>query len=295
MTMTASGARTVVVGLHFGECPRWHDGALWFSDMHGHRVLRASPDGDVSTVAELLDDRPAGLGWLPDGGLLIVAMDSQRLLRVDEGGRLAEHADLSSAARGSLNDMVVAADGTAYVGDMGGWMFRDTPVPWSQGQLIRVAPDGDVFCAAENLLAPNGSILTEDSKTLLVGESRASRITAFDVGSDGELANRRIFAEITPSDGKEMAPPDGICLDREGAVWVAEIFGRRLLRVLQGGTIDAAVQFENSVPIACVLGGRDRTTLFVCVAPSIDHHQVEVDATGRIDAFQVAIPGSGRP
>lgn len=175
--------------------------ALWCSDMHAHRVLRIVTDGhavdSVETVVEVTDDDPSGLGWLPDGRLLLVAMESQQLRRVEADGTVVVHADLSSAARGDLNDMIVAADGTAYVGDMGARIQAGGEmVP---GQTFRVAPDGSWSQAADDLRAPNGHVLTEDGRTLIVAESGGSRLTAFVVGDDGTLSDRRTYAELVPA------------------------------------------------------------------------------------------------
>lgn len=286
---------TIATGLCFGEAPRWRDDALWISDMHGNRVVRVTVNGSVTTIVEMPGDRPSGLGWLPDGRLLVVAMESKRLLRLEHDGDLAEHADLSSWARGSVNDMIVASDGTAYIGDMGGRLFQDGPISWSPGQMLRVRADGEVAVVADDLLAPNGCILSDDEDTLIVAESRASRISAFDVVSDGTLTKRRVFADIDPANGQSAAPPDGICLDAEGAVWVAEIIGRRLIRVMEGGKITDTVSFDGAVPIACVLGGPDRRTMFVCVADSHLHHDLMGKQTGRVVAFTAEVPGAGRP
>ena len=287
-------ARTITGDYFFTEAPRWHNGELWFSDMHGHAVYRTTLSGDATMVAEVSHDRPSGLGWLPDGRLLVVAMETQKLLRLEPDGRLVEHADLSQVARGSVNDMIVAADGTAYVGDMGMRLFAG-PGERPPGQTIRVTPEGEVSCAADDLLAPNGHILTDDGHTLIVAESAASRITAFDVLGDGALANRRVFAELTPVSGATQAPPDGICLDAEGAVWAAEIIGERLLRVRDGGEVADAIEFDGAVAVACVLGGDDRRTLLACVAASFHHDVVGAERTSRIEAFAVPVPGAGRP
>jgi sugar lactone lactonase YvrE len=287
--------QTVVADLRFGESPRWHDSALWFSDMHDHRVMRATLDGDVKVVAELPGDRPSGIGWLPDGRLLFVAMEAGKVMRLDADGAVCVHADLSPLVRGSANDMVVGADGAAYVGDMGGRLFRDGPVEWQDGQTIQVEPDGTVSCAADGLLAPNGHALSEDGRTLVVAESRASRIGTYRVDDEGKLSGRRVLAEIEPVHGQEMAPPDGLCLDEQGAVWVAELTGRRLIRILDGGEITDTITFEEGVPVACVLGGDDRRTLFACVAGGFTHHDVEKVRTGRIIATSVDVPGAGRP
>jgi sugar lactone lactonase YvrE len=284
---------TIVEGLWFGEGPRWHDGALWFSDMHGHRVVRADLDGRTATVVEVPQDEPSGIGWLPDGRLLVVAMETQRLLRLEPDGSLVEHADLSALARGSANDMIVAADGTAYVGDMG--MRLHDGGGAHPGQTIRVTPHGGVSTAAGGLAAPNGHALTDDGGTLLVGESGGARVTAFDVHPDGSLANQRVYAGLSPAPGARVAAPDGICLDAEGAVWVADPMGSRVVRVLPGGTVTDTVAYDGAIPVACVLGGADRRTLLICAAADWRRDVVLLAPTGRIDAAAVLVPGVGRP
>jgi sugar lactone lactonase YvrE len=293
--MGMTGVRTVLDGLWFGEGPRWHDGALWFSDMHGHRVVRTTLDGSAETVVEITHDEPSGLGWLPDGRLLVVAMETQKLLRVEHDGSVQEHADLSALARGSINDMIVAADGTAYVGDMGA-RIHDPAGERRPGQTIRVDPDGTVSCAADDLASPNGHILTDDGGTLIVAESGGARLTAFTVGADGSLNDRRTYAELVPAKaGVAFAPPDGICLDAQGAVWVADPIGARVFRVREGGEVTDSIDFDDVIPVACVLGGADRRTLLMCVAKDWKRDVVKQAATGRIDAVDVDVPGAGRP
>ena len=285
--------RTVLSGLYFGEGPRWHDGALWFSDMHGHRVVRTDLAGNAETVVELPDDEPSGLGWLPDGRLLVVAMVSRQLLRLDPEG-LVVHADLSSLAAGSINDMIVAADGTAYVGDMG-YDIHGGGSPGA-GATIMVRPDGVASVAAGDLAAPNGHVLTADGRTLIVAESAGSCLTAFDVAPDATLTNRRIYAGLVPvRDDLTVAPPDGICLDAEGAVWVADPIGARVFRVLPGGEVTDTIGFDDVIPVACVLAGDDRRTLCMCVAADWKREVVRQAPTGRIDVVEVAVAGAGRP
>jgi sugar lactone lactonase YvrE len=292
--MAVSMVRTVLDGLYFGEGPRWHENALWFSDMHAHRVVRTALDGTAATVVEITHDEPSGLGWLPDGRLLVVAMETQKLLRVEPDGRVMEHADLSALARGSINDMIVAADGTAYIGDMGIRIHEGGER--KIGQTFRVTPAGEVSCAADDLASPNGHILTDDGRTLIVAESGASRLTAFDVAADGTLSNRRTYAELTPEKpGVSVAPPDGICLDAEGAVWVADPIGARVFRVREGGEVTDSIGFDDVIPVACVLGGADRRTLLMCVAADWKRDVVRRAPTGRIDACDVTVPGVGRP
>ena len=293
--MAAPVVRTVLDGLYFGEGPRWHDGSLWFSDMHDHRVVRTDLEGAATTVVTIAHDEPSGLGWLADGRLLVVAMETQRLLRVERDGTVVEHADLSHIARGSINDMIVAADGTAYVGDMGS-RIHDPSSPRVAGQTIRVDPDGTVSCAADDLRSPNGHILTDDGRTLIVAESGGSCLTAFRVAADGSLHDKRTFADLKPTKaGLAFAPPDGICLDADGAVWVADPINAVVTRVVEGGEVTDLVTFDGVIPVACVLGGADRRTLLVCVAGDWKRDVVMKARTGRIDAFAVAVPGAGRP
>jgi len=293
--MPTSTVRTLLSDLVFTEGPRWHEGRLWCSDMHDHRVISSALDGEVHTVVRVDDDEPSGLGWLPDGRLLVVAMESQRLLRVEHGGEVVTHADLSSAARGSLNDMIVAADGTAYIGDMG-VRIHELGAERRPGQTFRVAPDGQWECAADDLASPNGHILTDDGRTLIVAESGGGCLTAFTVAADGSLSERRTYAQLTPEkEGVVFAPPDGICLDAEGAVWVADPLGARVFRVREGGEVTDSIPFEGVIPVACVLGGADRRTLLMCVAADWKRDALVGRRTGRIDACDVDVPGAGRP
>lgn len=286
--------RKILDGLWFTEGPRWHEGRLWFSDMHGHQVLSTDLGGEVRIEAVMPDDEPSGLGWLADGRLLIVAMESQQIRRRELNGSLVTHVDLSSVARGSLNDMIVASDGTAYVGDMGNRIQEGGER--QPGQTIAVRPDGTWFVAADGLESPNGHILTPDEATLLIAESAAARITAFDRAADGSLSNRRVYAELRPSpDGPQFAPPDGICLDEENAVWVADPIGARVFRALPGGTTTAEHRFDGLIPVACVLGGNDRRTLFVCAASDWKRDEVLKSPTGVILALDVDVAGIGRP
>jgi len=283
--------RTILEGLRFAEGPRWHDGRVWFSDMHDHRVVSTDLAGDARTVARLDDDEPSGLGWLPDGRLLVVAMESQQLRRVETDGSIAVHADLSSVAIGSLNDMIVAADGTAYIGDMGQRIHDGGPI--RPGRTFCVRPDGSWFVAADDLSSPNGHVLTPDERTLLVAESGGFRITAFDRAEDGTLSNRRLHVALEPaSDGPPVAPPDGICLDAEGGVWIAAPVTDRFVRVEPGGVVTDVVETPGTHAIACVLGGTDGRTLFLLVAGT---HGARAEAQAALDAAvlttTVRVPG----
>jgi len=271
-------------GLTFPEAPRWRDGKLWFSDFYSFRVLTVDLDGRAQTVAEV-PQRPSGLGWTPDGALLIVSMLDRSLLRL-EAGRLSKVADLSALAGGPCNDMVVDAQGRAYVGNFG--YDRHAGAPPKTTCIARVDPDGRAVRAAEDLMFPNGAVITPDGRTLVVGETFAQRLTAFDIEADGSLSNRRIFAQV---DGMS---PDGICLDAQGAIWVADPFGRKLLRVFDGGRVERTIATGERGPYACMLGGHDRRTLFVCTntgsGPAMGQKR-----DGRIEFMRVDVPGAGRP
>ena len=273
----------LVEGLRFPEGPRWHEGRLWFSDMHSQLVLAADLDGRTETLVEVPQD-PSGLGWLPDGRLLVVSMRDRRLLRLDPEG-LTEVADLSGLATFHCNDMVVDARGRAYVGNFGFDLHKgQQPVG---ANLVRVDPDGSARIAAEDLLFPNGTVITPDGKTLIVGESFGGRLTAFDIADDGSLSGRRVWAQM------ERAVPDGICLDEEGAIWAASPVSGAVVRLREGGEVTHRIEVENEA-YACMLGGPDRRTLFICTAATSDPNE-SASRTGRIETVEVDVPGAGLP
>lgn len=277
--------QVIVDGLTFAEGPRWRDGALWFSDFYTHRVLRIGPQGRAEVVVDV-PGRPSGLGWARDGALLIVSMLDRRLLRFD-GGELELVADLSALATGPCNDMVVDHHGRAYVGNFGSDRHRGEPL--RPACIARVDPDGRVTRAADDLMFPNGTVITEDGRTLIVAETFANRLTAFDVAPDGTLSHRRLFAKL---DG---CFPDGICLDAEGAVWVADARSERVLRVRDGGHVERTEWLEaGRCAFACMLGGADRRTLFVCTNTGSGPAVAE-KTDARIEAVRVDVPGAGLP
>lgn len=270
-------------GLCFPEGPRWHDGKLWFSDMHAQRVVQVGTDGRAETVAEV-PNQPSGLGWLPDGRLLVVSMLDRRLLRLDESG-LTEVADLSGVAPHHCNDMVVDAEGRAYIGNFGFDLHGGAaPVPTA---LACVTPDGAVREVADDLLFPNGTVITPDGRTLVVAETFAARLTAFDVEGDGSLANRRVWAQLE-------GIPDGICLDAEGCIWVAAPTSSQVMRVRPGGEVTHRVRVSTDA-FACALGGPERRTLFVCTAGDHDPRVCRERRDGRIEMVEVEVPGAGLP
>jgi len=271
-------------GLKFPEGPRWRDGKLWFSDFYAHRVATVDLEGSDATVVEV-PQRPSGLGWTLNGELLVVSMLDRRVLRFD-GRALHPYADLSALATGLCNDMVVDAAGRAYVGNFG--YDRHNDAPPRDTRIIRVDPDGRAASVGDELVFPNGMVITPDGRTLVVAETFAHRLTAFDVGADGALGNRRLFAAL------DSIFPDGICLDAEGAVWVTDARGNRVVRVLQGGRIAQAIDTGARRSFACMLGGPDRRTLFVITNTGSGPKMAE-KSDGRIEIVRVDVPGAGLP
>ena len=274
----------LVDGLAFPEGPRWHDGRLWFSDMHFHRVVAVDLQGNTETIVEV-PQQPSGLGWLPDGRLLVVSMTDRKLLRLDPGG-LVEHADLSALASFHCNDMVVDAEGRAYVGNFG--FDLEAQADFKTAELVLATPDGHTRVVADELGFPNGTVITPDGATLIVGESFRERLTAFDVAADGGLSGRREWA---PTPG---AVPDGICLDAEGGIWVASPTSAEVLRVREGGEVTRRISVSTQA-FACMLGGPERRTLFVCTAASSSARETRAQPRGRIEFTEVEVPGAGLP
>jgi sugar lactone lactonase YvrE len=271
-------------GLTFPEGPRWHKGRLWFSDFYSERVLAVDLAGKSETIATV-PKRPSGLGWRPDGTLLIVSMLDRALLELKAGG-LRPVADLSALAGGPCNDMVVDAAGRAYVGNFG-YDRHGGEAPRTTG-LIRVDGDGRATRVAEDLMFPNGMVITPDGKTMIVAETYAHRISAFAIGADGGLGARRVFAEMPG------CYPDGICLDAEGAVWVADARGHEASRVFEGGRVAQRVAVGSRTVFACMLGGADRRTLFLCTSTGSGPAMAE-KTDGKIEYARVAVPGAGLP
>ena len=273
-------------GLKFPEGPRWHDGRLWFSDQHAREVIAVDTTGRRETIVQVAG-HPSGLGWLPDGTLLIVSMNDRKLLRL-AGTSLEEVADLSGIASFHCNDMVVDAAGRAYVGNFG-FDLHAAEKPRA-ASLALVQRSGVVSAAADDLQFPNGAVITPDGRTLIVGESFGRRLTAFDIDpASGALSNRRVWAPLAD------AVPDGICLDAEGAVWVASPMTREVLRVHEGGRISERIASGEPMAIACMLGGADRRTLFVLTSPSIEPDECRRVRGARIERVRVEVPGAGFP
>jgi sugar lactone lactonase YvrE len=294
---TVVEAEPFLDGLRFGECPRWHQGRLWFVDFYDGTVQSAGVAGDVRVELEVPGE-PAGLGWLPDGRLVVVARKPRTLLRLEDDGRLVHHGDLEPLATFHGNDMVVDSAGRAYVGNFGFDLDRfvveqgpralvEPPGPPTT-VLIRVDPDGSAHRAAEDLSFPNGTVITPDGRTLIVAETLGGRLTAFDVGDDGSLSGRREWAALS------WCAPDGICLDAEGRVWVSNALTSECLLVAEGGEIVSRVTTSQNC-FACMLGGDDRRTLFLVTAPTSTESEVSVSTTGRIEQARVDVGGAGLP
>lgn len=299
--MTDPRFSELIAGYSFFEGPRWHADRLWLSDFYTHRVIAVGLDGQVEQIAQV-PQQPSGLGWLPDGRLLVISMRDRKILRRELDGRLVQHADMAGIASGHVNDMVVDAQGRAYVGNFGFDLMAGAAP--ALATLACVQPDGQVTAAAEGLFFPNGSMLTPDGKTLIVCETMGNRISAFDVHADGTLGPRRdwaVFGELpTATDvpgvlGSLKAAPDGAVLDAEGAVWFADAVGNRAVRMAPGGKILDSISTGNMGCFALTLGGPDRRTLFLCVAPDFHEAARSAQREAAIWTTQVDVPGAGTP
>jgi sugar lactone lactonase YvrE len=264
-------------GFCFGEGPRWFEGLLWFSDMLGEAVHTVNLDGDLTTLA-LPGHSPSGLGFRPDGSLLIASTETRTLLSYD-GDTVDAVVDLSDVVPAGIGDMVIDEHGRAFVGSQA----REG------GVVVRVDIDDTVTVVAENLDFPNGMVITPDGSTLIVAESTGRRLTAFTVGADGSLSDRRVFA-----DGLD-GPPDGITLDAEGGVWAAMTLAHQFERIIEGGTVTDRIDIDDRTAIACTLGGPDRRTLFLLSSTDAYPQRLAGTKLSRLDATTVDIPGAGLP
>jgi sugar lactone lactonase YvrE len=285
--MSTHGTQFLAEGLSFPEGPRWHAGALWFSDIHAHRVYRLEPDGTKQTVAEI-DDRTSGIGFLPDGRLLVVSMLDRRLIAVDTDGKASVHADMAHLSGNFINDMVVDAEGRAYVGSRNGGK-PDTV----SDSLILVQPNGSVRTEVADMATPNGTVITPDGKQLIIAETAYGRLTRFEITGDGSLANRETIFEAP---GKHL---DGICRDEDGGIWAGG-GAHGLLRISPDGDLEV-IEFPDRMVLATALGGPDGRTLFLATTSRklLDNlayigadrrRDAEVNSDGRIEAMRVAVP-----
>jgi sugar lactone lactonase YvrE len=290
-------SRPFVDGLFFGECPRWRDGRLWYVDFYSNAVCSADEAGNARVEVEVPGE-PAGLGWLPDGRLLVVARKPRTVLRLEPDGTLAFHGDLNPTATFYGNDMVVDAAGRAYVGNFGfdlhgvieergEWALMEPPGP-PTAAVVRIDPDGSAHVAADGLSFPNGTVITPDGKTMIMAETLAGRLTAFDIGDGGELTGARVWASLP------WCAPDGICLDADGRVWVANAISPECLLVAEGGEIVRRVGTSQTC-FACMLGGSDRRTLYLMTAPTSTESVACTTRAGRIEQARVEVSGAGLP
>ncbi|MDQ3385859.1 MAG: SMP-30/gluconolactonase/LRE family protein [Actinomycetota bacterium] len=284
--MVTRTPRTITAGLAFAEGPRWRDGRLWFSDMGAGVVLAVDPDDGSPETVVAVPGRPSGLGWLPDGQLLVVSMGQRSVLRLD-GNDLVLHADLSALVRHDCNDMVVDGRGNAYVGNAG-FDLSARPLEVVPAEVVLVRPDGQALVVDDEVLFPNGSVVAGAGRTLVVAETFGNRLTAFTIGADGTLADRRTWAELP---GRS---PDGICLDAEGAIWVADASSSMCVRVRKGGEVIDEVDVGPLHAFACTLGGAGGTTLFVCAAEGFTGAAMK-HRSAAIVAVDVDVPGAGSP
>lgn len=286
--------RVLAEGIYFGEGPRWHEGRLWFSDFFAHAVKSVSLTGDLRTEFEI-DDQPSGLGWLPDGSMLIVSMKKRQVLRRTRDSKITVHADLTNIATFHCNDMVVDAKGYAYVGNFGFDLDAELAARGVESVLAQhataklacVSPTGAVTVAATDMHFPNGSVITPDSKTLIVGETFGGCLTAFDIGAEGKLSNRRVWASTMPR------VPDGIALDAKGNIWIANPIAPECALIAQSGEVLHVINTDQPC-YACMLGGDDGRTLFMLTAPPLGPGGVHKPG-GKILTAKVDVGHAGRP
>ena len=264
-------------GFCFGEGPRWFEGLLWFSDMLGEAVHTADLRGTLTTLP-LPGHSPSGLGFRPDGSLLIVSTEDRQVLRYD-GETVVTIADLSELAPANLGDMVIDDTGRAYIGSQA----------FSGGVIVRLDPDDSATVVAEDLDFPNGMVITPDHKTLIVAESIGRRLTAFTIDENGALHDRQVFA-----DGLD-GPPDGIALDAEGGVWTSMTLAHQFERIVAGGAVTDRIDMGERVAIACTLGGPERRILFLLSSTDAFPERLVGTRLSRLDAVTVTTPGAGLP
>jgi sugar lactone lactonase YvrE len=295
--MESVEARVVRGGLGFGEGPRWHDGRLWFSDFYRNGIFSIDETGTDERLEHKVPTQPSGMGWMPNGDLLYVSMIDQRVMRVHEG-TTSLFADISAHCTFWANDMIVSTSGVSYVGNFGldlDAVLRDIGVagltamePKPTTNLVVLSPEGDVLQVVPDLYFPNGTVITPDGATLIIGETLAFRLTAFDVNADGTLSNRRLFAQM------EYVATDGMCLDAEGQIWLANALQPRCLRVQEGGEITGEVVTSQNA-FACGFGGADRTTLYIMTAPTSDRFRIGEASEGRLEMATLPVGGAGVP
>ena len=283
-------------GLSFGEAPRWHEGRLWYSDFYRHGIFSTDGAGGEERLEHEVPTQPSGLGWLDNGDLLYVSMTDQRIMRL-RSGTATTFCDIAAYCEFWANDMVVSSSGVSYAGNFGfdlDVMLRDvgaeammtSPPPTTN--LVVVSREGEVLQVVPDMAFPNGSVITPDGATLIVGETMTFRLSAFDIESDGTLANRRVWAQL------DFVATDGMCLDAEGQIWLANALTNQCLRVKEGGEITGVLETSQTA-YACMLGGEDRRSLYVMSAPSSDRFKAADVTKAKIEVARVTVAGAGLP
>jgi len=289
--MTTYNIKTLIdatTGLKFTESPRWHEGKMWFLDIHDKAIKAVDLAGSVSTV-EALPFIPNAFGLTPDGTFLVGDAFQRRIYR-KVGAELQEVADISGITKFCLSDGIVDAKGRMYVGDIGYNFVDPAAKPVDTCVLALITPDGQTSVVADNLVFPNGIVITPDGQTLIVAETLGNRLTAFDLHEDGSLSNRRVYAQLPSSVG-----PDGICLDAEGAIWCANPEGEdSVVRVRKGGEITDRIKVDTH-GYAVMLGGPERKHLFICTSASHDSAEIHRNPSASFKVVEVAVPGAGTP
>ncbi len=280
-----SEPQILMTGISFGESPRWHDDRLWFSDWGTQDLIAVDLEGASDTMVRV-PSAPFCIDWLPDGRLLVVSGGDGLLLRGQPDGSLVTHADLTGLSAYPWNDIVVDGRGNAYVGNIG---FDFGGGEFAPGILALITPDGSARQVADGVAFPNGVAVTPDNSTLILAESYANTLTAFDIAADGGLSNRRVWAGL--GDGV----PDGICLDAEGAVWYGDVPNKRCVRVREGGEVLQTIELDRGC-FACMLGGADGRTLFMVAREwRGPESMADGERSGQVLTVRAPAPGAGFP
>jgi len=284
---SARKANLITEGLAFGESSRWHDGRLWLCNWGTGEIVAVDESGTGEVMLTVPAVLPYSIDWLPDGRLLVVSGREGLLLRQETDGTLATHADLRQLSKSPWNEIVVDGRGNIYVNGGG-----PAPAPgehFGPGTIVLITPDGAVRQVADNIAFANGMAVMPDNRTLIVAESHANRLTAFDIGEDGSLSKRRVWANL----GNDY--PDGICIDAEACVWYADVPNRHCVRVQEGGERIDRIEVDRGC-FACMLGGPGGSTLFILAAEWRGFENMVSDArTGQVLSAAVSVPGAGWP
>jgi sugar lactone lactonase YvrE len=283
-------SKLLVENLVFPECPRWRNDRLWFSNIFADQVISIDVNGKIDTILNI----PAiGIGWLPDDSFIFIERNNsnQKILQYKNGKTTTYCDNINCLSDFMFNDLVVDSKGFAYTGNTG--CNAENSEDWNNVKPAPIAliKNGTAEIVAENLICPNGIIITPDEKKLIVAEPNAHRLTSFSIAEDGTLSNRNIFATL-----KDHHSPDGICIDKEGAIWAAS--GTECVRVKEGGKITHTVKTIGKTSLACMLGGANRQTLFICTKnmSTYNFEDFKKSKTGRIEVIEVDTPpGAGRP